>query len=465
MHSKSSSPNPQRLSVQRLSVLGCCAKLSLAALLPIFVACESKCEAGAQCASQQPTTDASAPSSDEPTHATHEAADAAPAPEGVCQRLRADCAGHTDAESVAYLCLKVGSEADTEQCAALSDECDSACHDELGGEVTGTPQQCEWLGEHCHGADDGRGLAHLCHEVGHTGSVSQCEAIYDECVALCAEGAAATPLDAALHQQDITLQFRAAFGAETFSCGQQYANQGATGATMSPRDFRFYVSDVHLLNGAGEAVPLQMAELPPYQGEGVALLDFEDGSGDCLDGDVGLNSTVSGSVPAGDYVGVLFSTSVPLNLNHADPTTLPAPLQASQMTWGWLGGYKFIKLELSSMPAATLDGSVDGGSGEPPVAAETSLHFGSIGCAASVEGDPTSSVNCAMPNRNRIQLEAFDLNSDVIVADLSAWLAESDLSLSVLCHPLGDGCAPIWERAGLDETGNALPVQNLFRVE
>src|SRR5690606_33699956 len=107
------------------------------------------------------------------------------------------------------------------------------------------------------------------------------------------------------------------------------------------------VSAIELLDGQGNGTPLTLEQDGLWQYEDVALLDFEDGTGLCLDaGTAELNDTVIGSVPAGDYVGVRFLLGVPFELNHQDVGMAPSPLNVPSMFWTWQGGYKFARVDL-----------------------------------------------------------------------------------------------------------------------
>jgi uncharacterized repeat protein (TIGR04052 family) len=247
-------------------------------------------------------------------------------------------------------------------------------------------------------------------------------------------------------------------GDEPFGCGNEYPFQGAASTTVTARDFRFYVSDLRLVNDDGDEVPVTVAERAPFQASGVALLDFEDGTEGCADGNAALNHVVTGTVPAGDYVGVVFSLSVPEELNHGNPATAPAPLQAGGMSWGWLMGYRFFVGEL-----AEVDGMGIG-----------LFHLGSTGCdnsqgeggaggegGAAPDFSSPPTVACDNPNRPEIRIDDFDVEEDVIVADLGAAFAEVDLTTMAMCHGTGEACPPLFSAVGL-ETNNE---QTIFRVE
>jgi uncharacterized repeat protein (TIGR04052 family) len=279
------------------------------------------------------------------------------------------------------------------------------------------------------------------------------------------EGGSPVELDA------VTLSFRAQFDDAPFACGQKYSGQGSTKVEVTPQDLRLYVSELALLTVDGDEVPVQMDVRSPWQVREVALLDFEDATGACKNGNEDLNSKITGRVPPGEYVGVRFSTAVPKSLNHEDPAKLPEPLQAGGMTWGWLFGYKFIRAEVMAT-AAPADEEMPG---------MGLFHLGSTGCdntpsaggGAGGEGgapgpdyEAGPSVDCSLQNRNSIQLDDFDPQEDAIVIDVEKMMSGVDLSLPSMCHGMGDACGPMFESVGVDlMTGEASEGQTVFRVE
>src|SRR6201999_1014538 len=76
-----------------------------------------------------------------------------------------------------------------------------------------------------------------------------------------------------------SVEFVPLVGGAPFSCTQTYPNIGTTQSTISPQDFRMYVSGVNLVRAGGEQVPLALEADNTWQGDDIALLDFEDGTG------------------------------------------------------------------------------------------------------------------------------------------------------------------------------------------
>ncbi len=280
---------------------------------------------------------------------------------------------------------------------------------------------------------------------------------------------------------EATLRFAARVGEEPFACGRTYSGQGAAGSAVQPRDLRFFVQEVRLIAGDGEEVPLSFDERLPWQAEGVALLDFEDGSGLCAAGNAAQNGEITGRVPPGDYTGLVLVVGVDESSNHLDPATARGPLQAGSMSWGWLLGYKFFVAELGEVVAAgDADGigpspagsdagsdagppSSDAGAPATPALGIGLLHLGSTSCVGSpAAGD----ITCARPNRSEVRFESFDLATQTVVVDVGALFGETDLGGDAQCHSSGAACPPLFEAFGLDfDTGRGAAGQRVFRAE
>ncbi|MBS2012828.1 MAG: metallo-mystery pair system four-Cys motif protein [Deltaproteobacteria bacterium] len=266
-------------------------------------------------------------------------------------------------------------------------------------------------------------------------------------------GDVTTPTDAGM--VPVTLSFKAKVGTADFKCGATYPNQGSSNDTVEPRDLRLFVQDVKLVDATGKETPVVLDARSPWQTTEVALLDFEDGTGKCSNGNPELNDKITGMVPAGTYTGVVFTNGVPAGINHKDPATEPPPLSAGGMTWGWLFGHIFIKAEMSST-------SADGGLGL--------LHLGSVGCSNDPDGgddfSKSPTIPCSQPNRNLVKLTGFDPATKKIVIDVGALFQSTDLSTMNMCHSAGAACPPLFTKVGLDFDGGArLSTAPAFRVE
>ncbi|MCA9555608.1 MAG: metallo-mystery pair system four-Cys motif protein [Myxococcales bacterium] len=249
--------------------------------------------------------------------------------------------------------------------------------------------------------------------------------------------------------QAVTLKFAAQVAGADFVCGQTYAGLGTRSSTLTANDFRFYVSEVALVDAAGNAAPVTLTQDGKWQYEDVALLDFEDGCGGA--GNIDLRSTVEGEVAAGDYTGVRFTLGVPFDKNHQEAATAPAPLNLTAMFWNWNGGYKFLR--------------VDGGAAGIP---GWRLHLGSTTC----DGDGAGHVStCGEPNRPVVTLSSFDAATDTIVMDLAEVVADVDLtndttgSPGCMSAPNDMECAGYFKALGLPFGAQAAVEQTAFMVK
>ena len=317
--------------------------------------------------------------------------------------------------------------------------------------------------------------------------------------------------------KEIAIDFEAWVGDEEFVCGESYEGIGVNESTITPSDFRFYVSDVALIDEDGNAVPLELEQDGKWQYQNTVLLDFEDGTNACDNGTTDINTTVIGTVPKGDYQGIQFTMGVPQELNHEDAAIAPSPLNLTSMWWNWQGGYKFLRVDLeteaisdlprsdrsltigqneassdrikqnepdSEQPSIFEEGDTpsetdstrpDGhGDGEhnmmkmDPQADSNAylIHLGSTGCSDSASSNLFS---CANSNRVSVMLEDFDPEDNVVIADLAELLADSDLTTNdantpngCMSSPEDSDCQPIMQSLSLS-TGDT--EQKFFWVE
>ncbi len=257
--------------------------------------------------------------------------------------------------------------------------------------------------------------------------------------------------------RDIEINFAAAVGSESFTCGGIYEEMGTTGTTLRLADFRFYVSNVRLLTPAGDEVALDLEQDGLWQRDDLALLDFETGSPGCPVGNEPMNTSVRGTAPAGVYTGVRFDMGIPFDMNHGDAERAESPLNLTSMFWNWNGGYKFIR--------------VDGFAGPVDGAISYNLHLGSTGCNGGAPPIPPSE-ECVNPNRPEITLNGFNPDTNVIVADLAAVLADADLEHNQMetapgcqSQPFDMDCVTVFPKLGLAFGETPAEPQKLFRVE
>ncbi len=243
---------------------------------------------------------------------------------------------------------------------------------------------------------------------------------------------------------EITLRFAGLVGSEPFACGRSFT---VAGTQLQGADFRLYLSDIKLIDGSGGEVPVSLVSDGKWQTDRVALLDFEDKTGDCI-GTADINSQIRGRVatPAATYTGLRFTVGVPFVDNHQDRAAAPAPLNLSAMFWSWQSGYKFVRAEGKT-------------AGNVPFV----VHIGSTGCVKDGGGQVTS---CSSPNRATVTVPLTDPGKQTVVVDLAALLGGSNLANPAECHSESDKaeCGPYFKALGIPFMGQAATPQ-VFRVQ
>ncbi len=161
-----------------------------------------------------------------------------------------------------------------------------------------------------------------------------------------------------------------------------------------------------------------------------------------------------------------------VDLNHADATIAPSPLNLTSLFWNWQAGYKFLRIDL-----ATSGRPQDITPGDMPKFGDRAasnrlgfaIHLGSTVCAAD---SPTKSpAPCANPNRPVVEFANFDPARDIVIADLGAVLEGVDVDTNQSESPAGcmstpnDGdCNPLMRNFGLTFAGQG-GQQKFFRVQ
>lgn len=291
--------------------------------------------------------------------------------------------------------------------------------------------------------------------------------------------------------EEIAINFEAWVGEQEFVCGESYESVGVAQSNITPTDFRFYVSDVALIDENGNTVPLELEQDGKWQYQNVALLDFEDGTSTCDNGTAETRTMVLGTIPEGDYQSLQFTLGVPKTLNHDDAAISPSPLNLTSLWWNWQGGYKFLRVDIETEQAISNVSSTNhnqtthsqGGHGNVQVNQQTTdgnhqghqntssntylIHLGSTGCADSAQ---SNLFGCTNPNRANVTLEDFDSEKNIVIADLAKLLAQSDLSTNQANTPNGcmsspedDDCAPIMESLSL--SAGTTTKQNFFFIK
>lgn len=246
----------------------------------------------------------------------------------------------------------------------------------------------------------------------------------------------------------LRIRFAAEVNGAPFSCDRSYPGVGRSAATFSPSDLRMYVHGVELVHADGTAEPAQLVQDGRWQYDQLALLDFEDRTGACINGTPDVRTVVELQPPSAPVAGLRFKVGVPFNLDHANAALAPSPLNLSAMFWGWSAGYKFLRL----------DGRI---SGSGPL----HVHVGSVGCVADASG---GIVSCAAPNVAQIELPAFDPALDTVAFDIGTLRSGStfgaDAATSCMGQPSEPACRPVFERLGLGVDGAPVPGQVVFHA-
>ncbi len=236
----------------------------------------------------------------------------------------------------------------------------------------------------------------------------------------------------------VAIRFAATVGDKTFSCGDKYEGIGTTASTVQVTDFRFFASNVRLVRADGGEVPVKLTEDGLWQTGGVALVDFEDATGTCVNGTPETRYVIEGTAPQGNYTGVRFALGLPFEVNHREVTLQPSPLNLSRMFWSWNAGYKFMRLDIRS-------------TGQPK---GWMVHLGSTGCTPG-DSPTTAPVSCKNANLATIDVP-YVAGRDVIRFDLKALLAESNVdanqektAMGCMSGPTDTECAPLFKQLGL----------------
>lgn len=265
-------------------------------------------------------------------------------------------------------------------------------------------------------------------------------------------------------QKNISVNFEAVVADQPFACGQSYQGIGLSKSRITPADFRMYVSEIELIDDKGYATPIKLKQEGIWQYQNTVLLDFENGSGPCVNGNSGLNTAVVGTVPNKHYKGLRFTLGVPAKLNHGDATTAAAPLNVTSMFWTWRAGYKFLRLEMATsgfpelpkLKVKSADGKpveTEEKDGPETVIAESDskpsvltdkndadkakmvkkkrkiagfpVHLGSANCVSPSKTTPA--LSCANPNRITVSFDDFNSDKNSIVVDIASLLKETNV--------------------------------------
>ena len=229
-----------------------------------------------------------------------------------------------------------------------------------------------------------------------------------------------------------SISFELKLNKKSFSC-----SEAVEGWTLT--DFRFFVSNI-LING--NAASLVADNL--WQTNRVALLDFEDGTGSCSNGDSKINThiKISKHIKTGDVLE--FDIGVPFDQNHANPVKANGPLRNMSMHWSWRTGYKFIRFGAKNLEGESLN-----------------VHLGSTGCV----GEMTDVEHCIYPNRAKVKLNVVDPQKAILIHMDRFLFAPRDLAdLRWGCMSERDdvGCEPVFKALGLGKDQDGVTQKEVF---
>ncbi len=270
--------------------------------------------------------------------------------------------------------------------------------------------------------------------------------------------------------QDITVKFAAKVGNQPFRCGSNY-QLGKPLTRVTPLDFRFYISDISLIDSNNKTIPLVLTQDGKWQYQNVALIDFEDKTAACANGTVETRDIVIGQVPQGKYKAIKFSLGVPENLNHEDSTLAASPLNLTSLWWNWQFGYKFARIDFAHLEKTQSTTTHLYKNGEKEAGNAFFIHLGSTGCQAQTSSQkPTN--KCRYPNIAKINLENFDPSKNTIVLDIAKLLENTNLNSNqantapgCMSEPNDKDCTGIMAGFGIPFGSQTTVKQSFFSVK
>ncbi len=307
-----------------------------------------------------------------------------------------------------------------------------------------------------------------------------CGAMAAALLAGCAAGSGTTTA-AGSASQTVSIRFTAVNGGTPVRCGARLTGLGTTAVSADVKDLRFYISQLALVNDQGVAVPVKL-ERNVWQytqgADAVALIDLEDATCTCATpyNTTATNAVITGTIPAGRYVGLRASMGVPEALNHGPTTGSPAPLDIAAMSWSWQAGRRFAKIELN--PVGGIARRVVPKGATEAVAQSSStfnLHLGSAGCVAKTDaagvatkdaaGNPV--YTCGNPNVVAFTLPRFDAATQAVALDVGQLFKANDLSrdeggaVGCMAGPTDPECVGVFQalQVGFGSGSDGRPIQ------
>jgi uncharacterized repeat protein (TIGR04052 family) len=225
------------------------------------------------------------------------------------------------------------------------------------------------------------------------------------------------------------LEFVATASGQPLRCGQALSGLGAKKAKGRLLDFAFYVRGLKFIRADGSEVAADL-DTNTWQGQNVALLDFQDRSDECKGAAKPTNTVVVGQVQTQDtFKAIRFTLGLPPALNHANPAGAKTPFNLQRLEWSWQSGYKAMRLDIAP------EGGITRPSDPSFSGTNFFFHLGSTGCT----GNPSSGqiVKCSRTNQPVVTLSNFEFQKSKVSIDVAKMLAELNLNTDAADTP---GC-------------------------
>lgn len=250
----------------------------------------------------------------------------------------------------------------------------------------------------------------------------------------------ATLISCSGRQENVEVRFDLQFDGQPITCDTETAPVRLT-------DLRFYVQNLRFVTAEQQELPLNLVADGLWQNDRVALLDFENGEGACLNGSAETNRIVRGSYSGGPISSLEFDIGVPAELNHADPLRAAPPLAYTEMHWHWASGYKFMRAGIETDNDSFF------------------LHLGSSRCEGTI-GDIRG---CAAANRPTVLLPDFNPNMHTVVLNLEKLIGAVNLWDGVrtdcMSGPTNEACRGPFAELGIEfESGISIDAASVFKV-
>lgn len=266
--------------------------------------------------------------------------------------------------------------------------------------------------------------------------------------------------------RDLTLDFRAINSTVTPSvditeslCDTTLTAVGTADTDATIAYMAFYISDVRLVTSDGTEVEVTLDENQVSQEQGIAMVDFRDITSAC--GGTGDTKSVWNEVTGTyehkdgtSYTGLKYQLGLPAEINHAELETAGVLSSEVSMSWGWLSGYRYLRMDLVPDGGVTTVSST---------ASTWTVHLGATGCTNADENDgtenrtaPPTTGECDTPNLSEVSLTSFDPDSSKIAVDIAALYAGNDITQDAggpsgcMSGATDPECAEIFARLGLE---------------